>query len=253
MSEHGSGAGGRRRWWLIVIGVVVALVLGVGIGSALRSREGSPATQPKATATSTASSSGTPGTAVSQPLAVVAGKGGSRLAVDGLTPVGYPRSCAGAVAAATNYVSSAARLTWVGPRGDELLDQIADADSRRIEYYRQGQRGALGDGFVVEPHPEWGGFRLVACDSTDATVIIWPCELERLGAKVQRSCVAVSTAVAWVNGDWKLRRYEIPAEDEPMLTPDDPVLGADPLPAEQRRRALKAAGPDWQEYANAPR
>ncbi len=256
MSEHGDEPSRGRRWWLIALAAFVALVLGVGLGSAVGSRGSSTPTPPRS-APSPASPSTTLDPAASgapvKRLSVVAGRGGSRLAVDGKTPVGYPHTCQGAVAAATNYVSSAARLAWVRPTGDKLLDQISDADTQRINFYRKGQRTALNAGVEIEPHPEWGGFRLVACDSYNATVVIWPCEVQRLDGEAQRSCVGVGTNVAWVLGDWKLRSYEVPAEPPtPEITPD-PAPGDDPLTAAQRRRALAAAGPDWQEYANAPR
>ncbi|BCJ46188.1 hypothetical protein GCM10010168_51370 [Actinoplanes ianthinogenes] len=249
MSEHSDGAQpGPRRWWPIALGAVVVLLVGVGLGNAIRSGD-DPAAQPTAPPPA-APGSAAPSTTVEH-FAVTAGEGGSSLAADGKTQMGYEHTCAGAVAAATNYISSATRLEWVKSYGDKLLDQISDADSQRIEYYRKGMRTALELKLIMESHPEWGGFRLVSCDSYTATVNVWECEVMRGNGQAQGSCDTNATVVAWVNGDWKLRRYEW--TDEPPIPASQDLVGGDtPLDAAQRRQALQAAGPDWQEYANAP-
>ena len=250
MSANGGGTRfPGRRGWLIGVGALALLTLGVGIGTALGSAGAPPApspTQPLALPPSAPSA-----TEISR-YVVTAGQGGSALGADRRTPIGYPRTCEGAIAAATNYVSSATRLEWVRSHGDALLDQTVDADSRAIEDYREGMRTLLNTGVVMESHPEWGGFRVVDCDQYTAAVDVWECEVIRLNGQAQRSCTAITTVVAWVYTDWKLRRYDVPAappvpEETPDTVPDD-----SPLPADQRRQALQAAGPGWQEYANAP-
>jgi hypothetical protein len=143
-------------------------------------------------------------------------------------------------------------MAWVGPPGDELLAQIADSDNR-LDIYRTGQQAAKKMGITLEPHPEWGGFRLGRCSSFEADVDVWRCEVQRVDGKAQRSCVDLTTTVAWVDGDWKLRHYAIPAEPPSPEVSPDPVLGEAPLPAAARRRALTEAGNGWQEFANAPR
>ncbi|MEU8244067.1 hypothetical protein AB0C07_37915 [Actinoplanes missouriensis] len=249
MSEHGSDTRSPgSRWWLVGLGSVAVLALGVGIGNALASGD-DPVTQAP-TPDASAPSASSPAVAR---LVVTAGQGGSGRAADGKTPIGYQHTCEGAVAAATNYVSSATRLEWVKPYGDKLLDQISDADTQSIEERRTGMRTILEGGGVLESHPEWGGFRVVACDQYDATVDVWECEVLRANGQAQRSCAPIATAVAWVNGDWKLRRYQVPAEEPAPEPTPDPVPGDAPLSAEQRRQALQAAGPEWQEYANAPK
>lgn len=251
MSEHGSDTRTPgRRWWLIGVGALAVLSLGIGLGTAIGSGD-KPTTSP----TPGPGQSSAPSSAQAvERLVVTAGQGGSSMAADGKTQVGYPHTCEGAVAAATNYVSSATRFEWAKPYGDKLLDQISDADTQRIEYHRKGMRSGLELGFVQESHPEWGGFQVVACDSYTVTVNVWECELLRVEGKAQRSCPTVATVVAWVNGDWKLRRYEVPSKGEipaPEVSPAFVESDA-PLPADQRRQALQAAGANWQEYANAP-
>lgn len=234
------------RWWLVALGALAVLALGVGLGNGIRTKDDPPTPAESTAAASPEADVTTP------PLVVTAGQGGSSKAVDGKTQVGYQNNCEGAVAAATNYVSSATRLEWVKSYGDKLLDQIADADSQRIEYHRKGMRTALNGGITMESHPEWGGFRLVACDSHDATINVWECEIQRYQGQAQRSCTVIATAVSWVNGDWKLRRYEVPADPPTPEAGPDPVPGEQLLPAAERRRALQTAGAGWQEYANAP-
>jgi hypothetical protein len=249
MSEHGSDTRpGRRSWWLIGLGALGVLALGVGLGNAIRPGEDP---EPQPTGAPATSASAAPSQEEVQRLIVTAGQGGSSRAADGKTPIGYPHTCEGAVAAATNYVSSATRLEWVKPYGDKLLDQIADADEQRIEYHRKGMRTGLQLGLVQESHPEWGGFRVLACDQYTATINVWECEVTRAEGQAQRSCGTIATVLAWVSGDWKLRRYESPAEPPTPQSPEA-TLGDTALPAEQRRQALRAAGPGWQEYANAP-
>lgn len=246
MSEHSGTGSPGRRWWLIALGALAVLALGVGLGNAVRTKNDPP--QPGPAEPGSPSSPAPAGPL----LAVTAGQGGSKKAADGRTPLGYPRTCEGAVAAATNYVSSATRLEWVQRHGDALLGQISVADTQRIAYHREGMRTALTSGITMESRPEWGGFRLVACDPSTATVNVWECEVQRYQGQSQRSCTAVTTTLNWIGDDWKLRRYEVPAEPPvPAVTPD-PAPGGVPLPTDQRRQALQAAGPGWQEYANAP-
>ncbi|MFC6562644.1 hypothetical protein [Actinoplanes utahensis] len=226
---------------MIAAALAIIPVLGVGIGTVITS---SGSTPPPSAPTTLPEES--------PRYVVVAGQGGSERAVDGKTPIRYQHDCEGAIAAATNYVSSATRMEWVRPYGDKLIGQITDAGAESMESHREGMRTAVNSGIALEPHPEWGGFQVLACDPHSATINLWECMVVRSGDDPQRTCTTAATVVTWAADDWKLRRYETLPEDHVPGDTLDAVPGDAPLPADQRREALRAAGPGWQEYSNAP-
>lgn len=197
---------------------------------------------------------------------IEAGSGGSATAeADGETPVGYDSSCAGAVQAATNY------LTWVIEPAvqwrvdeqtyDALVDEVngnLDGGIGPISEMKQRVKengffepGGEEDHFRSTPHPEWGAFRVVECtDSSLATV-----EIMHGGTfnHTPDKAVFVSNTIylAWHDGDWRL----IDVTNDEGIDIDGHLPTETPVDGVRQWRAnfLEFAGPAWMEYTNAPR
>jgi hypothetical protein len=278
------GTAGRQRRWLWPV-VAVLVLAGIGAAAAWTGwlsggRDDPGASQsPSPTAASPHPSGG---------YAVAAGDGGTALAADGVTPVGYDPSCQGAVQAATNYNTLVVegRITerWTTESFQAVLDQIVgfggdDPYGLRAQFVgeREELRSLVGDmtGTPASPalgfaHPERGGYLVRSCSAEGQAVIdivlYWDeppgglmttfttmtepdgREVSTIGPGVYR------VSVAWFNGDWRLVEWEeLELSGSPV--PDD-EYGAPSRtnPSAQYRRAwMSASDEPWTEYTNAPR
>ena len=258
--------GGRRRGAVIGTGVL-AVILGAGAYAAVN-RDATPSEPPAPTIADPAP------TATSLPVgaySVAAGAGGSDVAVDGQTPIGYADDCTGAAHAATNYYVAVLEGLYqdqlTGEEFDALLDQInagLDANSGPIRDLKadfrtiRDEAEALGIPFAdPEVHPEWGAFRVHSCADRASAEL----EIVGFGADSTGSAVGYSyemprvVRVSWFEGtdpegDWRLVDIGEMAENPASgVVPTDSLA---PLPTDQRHALIAAAGAGWTEYTNAP-
>ncbi|WP_402378000.1 hypothetical protein [Isoptericola rhizosphaerae] len=246
--------------------LVVMAVLGIGAVAWFATRPGTPTS-------STATPSASPAPVGS--YRVAAGEGGTTVASDGRTPVGYEQSCEGAVAAATNYSAGIWDATFQGQMSEEQfvaylteinggLDDGAttgDEDSPLAALVTEfatiradaTEMRELGIDFDPDGqlHPEWGGFLVQSCTSGgQATVQVLGYSDSHLGEGGVGGYEAVSATVAWVGGDWRLiERVDLNNDDLPEGYLDVEVA---PVSAADRRAWITTAGPGWTEYTNAP-
>jgi hypothetical protein len=203
---------------------------------------------------------------------VEAGKGGTGVAVDGRTPIGYAPDCSGAVAAATNYyvavMEGLYQDTHTSESFAELLLQI-NGGLDGMDAARTGPMGALvlefeairaqveelGQTFPgFEYHPEWGAFRVGDCaERASATVDVAGIGEATVLAPGYSFCDGARVRVSWFGDDWRLAGLEHLALDENPGASAVPVDARAPLPASLRQAMIAAAGSGWGEYTNAPK
>lgn len=255
---------GRRKllWWgggIIAAVALVAVVLSLAGGS--------PDAAPAPTTTVTT----TPGT---DGIRVASGTGGKQKAPDGITPVGYESTCAGAVQAAANYDTAltdptgttgyntpTAKTGAARPGLDATLNRILSGSHPSIIEAEEGARpSTLFPG--QETHPEWGGFKVVRCTPSSLAVIdLFSCsvipnrvEAERFGVAGLAMCVPARYQLRWGGApfDWRLHAREGSnvIDPQPFNSPDgEPV----PITAKRRAEILKPGGTGWTEFTNAPK
>lgn len=114
-------------------------------------------------------------------------------------------------------------------------------------------------GLDMTTHPEWGGFRFVACQpGHSVTVELLACY--RLVADRHTACYAEARQARWAGdpGDWVIHQYQAaedvvaPALRERIDNEADELSGSAP-PARLRGEWLRALGAGWQEFSNAPK
>lgn len=257
-------------WVVAVVAVVVLVVAVVVTYAATRTTAGPPAPPP--TAASPTPQETTPATGdPAGGYKIEAGGGGTDVAVDGRTPIGYDQDCTGAVSAATNYyVAVQAGLYQDRHTSEsfaELLKQINGGLDGEVASHT-GPMGALvtefetiraqaqetGQAFAgFEDHPEWGAFRVENCtEGASATVVIESFIEATILAPGYSSYDGATVRVSWFEGDWRLIGIEDLGPGEHPAAGVVPVDAAAPLPASLRRAMIAAAGTGWTEYTNAP-
>ncbi len=133
-------------------------------------------------------------------------------------PVGYARSEAGAVAAATEYVSAIgdkrafnqewrerAYRTIADPAvADELLESVAPSYERVDGELGLGDAAAYDGSVLAVTVPV--GYRVDAYDEDRATITVWAAGwLTRLtGSQLPLRAQTSTMELAWLDGDWKL-------------------------------------------------
>jgi hypothetical protein len=257
--------------WVVAVVAAVVLVVGVVVTYAVTR----PTSQPPGPAPTTTSPEPqeTP-PAPDAPVGgyeVVAGAGGTDVAVDGLTPIGYDQDCSGAVSAATNYYVAVTEGLYQDRHTvqsfSELLKEInggldgwdtartgpMDALVTEFETIR-AEAEQLGQEFPgLEEHPEWGAFRVEGCaEGASATVVLGSFVEATFLAPGYSSSTGARVRVSWFEGDWRLISVEDLGAGEHPAAGIVPVDAAAPLPASLRRAMITAGGPQWMEYANAP-
>ncbi len=242
--------------------IVVALaVLIVGIVVATRDR-----TTPAAVSGQTPAP-----TSTSLTGGITPGQGASGLAPDGITPIGWPSTCDGAVGAATAavvaFTDPVGTPGWGTPaakRGTPragLTETIARLTTGTHPSLEKAATGAYPQDWPGEiEHPEWGGYRLASCTAGSVAVVdVFSCatvtEVPAGTTGWGSDCYAQELTMRWggTPTDWRVAQWET------TLPPPRPMFGGplytnpNPPTAVQRRAALAAGVPGWQEYANAPR
>ena len=257
-------------WVVAVVAVVVLVVAVVVTYAATRTTAGPPAPSP--TAASPTPPETTP--AMGDPAGgykIEAGDGGTDVAVDGRTPIGYDQDCSGAVSAATNYYVAVLEGLYqdrhTSESFSELLKQINGGLDGEVASHT-GPMGALVTEFEtirdeaeqlgqefpgVEYHPEWGAFRVEGCaEGASATVVIEGFMEATALAPGYSSFDGATIRVSWFKDDWRLIGIETLEPDENPAAGVVPVDAAAPLPASLRRAMIAAGGTGWTEYTNAP-
>ncbi|WP_422933305.1 hypothetical protein [Sinomonas sp. P47F7] len=233
--------------------------------------------QPVAEAAATVAGGGKLGFPVSQ---VRIGSGGSGVAADGKTPIGYDGSCNSAAAAAANYLPVIAdvhpsawraqqkALAQIDVSADELEAKttLADLEAKNLE--ASGIRTFDGDWVTRTDVASGGLYRLVSCsERTSALVqVVYGVVDARTGDDPKASFVTQSLDLSWHGGDWMVTRSQAPLGDNGTLggrLPDrGPNAAALPAPggkapvltkelADQAFKDVSREG--WIEYANALR
>jgi hypothetical protein len=278
----------RPRRWLWPVVAVLALA---GIGAAavwtgwLSGGHDDPGASP----------SPSPTAASSRPSGgydVAAGQGGTALAADGTTPVGYDGTCTGAIQAATNYntfvVEGMSTERWTPESFQAVLDQIVGfggddpyglrtrlvgerEEARRLlleeetRQFWQEKTGLLITGLpsIGFLHPERGGYLARSCSAEGQAVVdivsYWVEPPDGFVVEEDGSVIIGGgpmlhrVSVSWYNGDWRLVEWnKLDLSASPV--PYDEPGGLIMDPSAQYRRAWMAASDEpWTEYANAPK
>ncbi len=174
----------------------------------------------------------------SQDLGVVAGAGGSGVAADGVTGLGYENTCKGAVEAAASY---AAVLSTRDLKADEntekTIDQITANESFAQNRKDYATLAVLRQGLSKEElnsitesrdtfHPNWSGKYLVReCTAGKSATVAITGVLESVNTVEKQSeknyeYMTATYELVWQDNDWKAQRYvEAPVDvREPLLT-----------------------------------
>lgn len=262
----------RRHWKAIaaVVAVVAALAAAV-LALGARHEQASPET---AVAVAGGGRLGFP----VSPVKI--GTGGSGVAADGRTPVGYDGSCSSAAAAAANFMPAIAdvhpsawpvqqkALAQIDVNADELKDLAALADLEAKNLNASGIRTFGGDWVTRTDVASGGLYRLVSCtERRSALVQVVYARIDaQTGGAPKASFVTQSLDLSWQGGDWKVTRSQSPLGDSGTLggrLPDrGPNLAELPAPdgrapvltkdlADQAFKDVSREG--WIEYANAVR
>jgi|GEM_PF-3938246 len=266
----------RTRWWVLL---VVVAVLGVGVVGYLL---GTGTSQPLSSDRTTPGNPSDP--AVHGQYQIEAGSGGTTVAADGITPVGYSPSCDDAIRAATNYLVFVEEGMVTGrwtPESyaatlDELTAGLHDGSvqelRRRLGSERAELRAAL-DQFLVEDgapelvgtaslalgtvHPEWGGFLVQTCAGGRAVVDVATYWKEPAGGffgdqEGIEPGPSRRVTLSWAHDDWRLAGYDEFDHPAPVeLIPRWETVLSDPPSAESRRAWMAESEMPWQEYTNA--
>ena len=261
-----------RHWKAIVAALVIAGAL-TGAALALGARPG----QQASTFSTPVAGGGKLGFPVSQ---IRVGSGGSAMAADGSTPVGYDGSCSSVAAAVANYMPVVADVhpsAW--PAQQKALAQI-DLNSEELKGLAQlADLGAMtlklpdwrsfdGDWVTKTDVAAGGLYRVVACtERGEALVQLVYASVDAGTEGAKASFVTQALDLGWQKGDWKIIRSQIPVGSTDLTLggrlPDrGPNLAALPTPdwkvpvltkdlADQAFKDVSREG--WIEYANAVR
>lgn len=261
------------RWKWAGIAAVAGLVAGA-VFVLGRSSATPEASAPTTSSPSVVASGGYSAGIVSRPK-------GSDLAADGITPIGWPNTCVGAVMAATAIDTAVSDPVGMNPDAakegkvvfdqpareglEETLDRIlidgdpSIASIREIAYPTGANMGVI-------THPEWGGYKIVSCEpGRKAVVQLYRCEVAKdprwyvEGTDLGSICGRREWLMSWGGDpqDWRVQQVLInPPGVDPaavLYAPGQNVMTLpNPMPAADRKRALASAGPGWMEYADAP-
>ena len=262
-----------RRHWKAILAAAMVVAAVTATALILGTRHDQPAPEPVATV----ARGGKLGFPVSP---VKIGAGGTGVAADGRTPVGYDGSCNSAAAAAANFMPIIAdvhpsawpaqqkALAQIDVHADELKDlaTLADLGSKTVKY--PGWKGFDGDWVTRTDVAAGGLYRMASCtDHGKALVqLVYASIDSQIGKDPKASFVTQSLDLAWQGGDWKVTRSQTPPSSDSTLGGRLPDRGpnAAELPAPDGRapvltkdladQAFKdVSRQGWIEYANAVR
>lgn len=249
----------RRRLWPAVLVGAVLIGGGLGIYTATRPADATPTTAPTAAATAAPSAS-----AIQPVLSVEAGGGGTTVAtIDGVTPMGYPDTCEGAVAAAANQLVTIAAMPegWTTPEGlaryGELVDYFSPGEidgltwSSTTKSERAEAAATVVDRDAVytatELDASLGAFNVLSCtEATTVVDIVYGAVLKSDGTSVP-AYGSQRVEVGWL-GDWSIREVtDVPIEEDPASK----VQPEGEFTAASRAELIAAGGSGWTEFSNA--
>jgi len=249
------GPAGRRPLALLAA-VFLIFCLGIAAGRMSAASPGRGAATP-ATRAEPAAQAAVPAPEQALPATGGAVPGVGPARVVGGVGVGYARSRAGAVAAATNYVKvltspilfnpeqrRAAIRRLAAPEAVEALQRSYDASTPRVAESlllpADGGTGGIRVMLVAVPV----SYRVEKYDQDGATVAIWQTTIGGTngGAPVLQAWGTTTVTLRWAGGDWK--QVSASSRPGPVPLPDD----APPTEVEQLLRQLK----DYKEYRYAP-
>ena len=199
----------RPRWLAPAVGALALFVLGLLVGAALFGGDGE-----------------TTQTTTDAPIAS-AGEPGPRRVVKGV-PVGYARTEAGAVAAATAYVTALSGEALLDERRIRtVLEVIAARDvlSELARAYQQGARltrERLGIGGAAQPTVVFResalGYRVDRFSADEATISIWTIGVagSSAAAPPQQSWSTTEVRLRWAR-DWKVEGLRSRSGPTPSL------------------------------------
>jgi hypothetical protein len=250
---------------LLTAAAAVAIAVGIGAAVAVGHRPDTSATGSAAGTTSLGGAG----------LSVRPGEGAAALAANGFTPIAYPATCQGAVAAIASAEQVFPQLGAVKGVTDEqwrqTIERVYGQDNPTAAYYLGIVRRAADDAAIqrvakdrladldTTTHPEWGGFRVVSCQpGKTATVELLACL--RQVADRHTACYADARQAGWDAGpgDWVIQQHQAPGDVAPPVLREriddetDALAGSAP-PARVRGAWLTALGAGWQEFSNAPK
>lgn len=250
----------RRRLWPAVLVGAVLIGGGVGIYTATRPADATPTTAPTTVATASPSESPT------QPvLSVEAGGGGTTVAtIDGVTPMGYPDTCEGAVAAATNQLIAITTMPegWSTPEGlasyGELVDYFSPGEIDGLTWSsttkaERAEAAAFADehmpGMTSTDHDgAVGAFRVISCsEATTVVDVVYGAVMNWPGEESIAGYGSARVEVGWL-GDWSIREVtDVPIEEDPASK----VQPEGEFTAASRAELIAAGGSGWTEFSNA--
>lgn len=225
----------HRAAWLAGLAalVVLALVVVFMLGRASSSKD---AASEQTTSAASENNAG-------DDLQVIAGMGGTKVAPDGKTGLGYKDTCKGAVEAATNYAAVLSSRDLHADDKDaktvEAITANASFAKDRKEYTSLAvlRQGASKEELAAVKesrdtfHPEWSGkYYVRSCEPGKSATVSVAGVMESINniGNDKQSAYEYSTAtyeLVWQNGDWKAQRYAETPKDvrDPLLMENVPA------------------------------
>ena len=257
----------RRSLQPYAIAAAAIVTVGALVGAGLwftRDSDDQPAAAPSSTTSSSPALASGKYPVTSE--GVVAGGGGTMKADDGVTPIGFPASCTGAVGAATaatvalqNPVPGTNGKPGTPRKGlQRTLDYLLQTKSP--EATDLGQNAFPTDGLGMIQDPKQGGYRIVSCTPGQAAVVaIFSCG-KIVGS--DPSAPGINGTVLCLTDGYEMRYGGTPADWRVYAKAWTDVLPLEQHPegnsgakgplTKAQRQSILSRMPGWREYANAP-
>jgi hypothetical protein len=251
------GSGGMPGLLLVLLALAV-FAGGLAVGRATMTRQASSSDRqaaPTATTAPAVAAQAPASQAATSQAGTAVGRAGPRRMEHGV-PVGYAHNDAGAVAAATNYVTVlSSSIILDRDRRRAAIDVVAAPEARArlqrtfdqaVASLAKGlgvPAGAVDDGKVVlRAIPV--GWRLEQYDDRRARVAIWATGVAGTlaGVPVQEGWGTTTVSLRWVDGDWKQLASKTTDGPVPIADPATPTAPSELIPEAQQ----------FKEYTYAP-
>ncbi|MGQ4548557.1 hypothetical protein ACUH96_02250 [Dermabacteraceae bacterium P13077] len=184
-------------------------------------------------------------------LQVTAGKGGTKVSpIDGMTQIGYPQTCAGAVAAATNYLNDLDVTRVLS--GEVTTDQFSKLYFDRTRLPKEKRDKIRFDDKEIKEYakianirgiwrPEWGGFKVISCTpGKEANIsLFYAVSADRKNY----TYITDSNQLIWTDDDW--RYVSTGSAESPVTAPPEKFIT---LPESVQKEMEEKDG--WTLYQN---
>lgn len=180
---------------------------------------------------------------LSQDFGVVAGAGGTRVAADGVTGLGYENTCKGAVEAAASYAAVLSTRDLKSAESIETtIDQITSNPTFAKDRKEYATLAVLRQGASKEElasiqesrdtfHPNWSGKYLVHdCEPGNTATVAVTGILETVNTVENQTekgsdYITATYRLVWVDNDWKAESYveALDGRKNPILIEDVPA------------------------------